>query len=325
MMNTNAIVKHEPMNLDDITRTAKLLAMSGYFEAKGNSDTAIAQIATKILAGAELGYGPFAAVNGLHIIQGKPTISANLMAAAVKGHQKYDYRVRQMDDTSVSLEFFEGNKSLGTSTFTIEDARKAGTQNLQKFPRNMLFARAMSNGVRWFCPDVFSGNAVYTPEEFDVDANTEPVQTLRVVDTETGEIIECQPTTTNGDSRQAPEPTPQHRAARKPAVTPATQQAPQKAPQKAPSTGDELSKKFHQQITNVFNGKNLDDARHWYIEGFTSGACKSTGDLSPQTMTEMIDDLRKNTIAIRQEFITWQDAQVEAITVTVTDAEPLPA
>jgi len=198
---TNAIVKAEPMNLDDLQRTAKLLAMSGYFEAKGNSDTAIAQIATKILAGAELGYGPFAAVNGLHIIQGKPTISANLMAAAVKGHPNYDYRVRQLDDTGVSIEFFESGKSLGISTFTIEDARKAKTQNTDKFPRNMLFARAMSNGVRWFCPDVFSGNSVYTPEEFDVDANAEPVQTLRVVDPATGEITEQRPAT-NGDNQQ---------------------------------------------------------------------------------------------------------------------------
>jgi hypothetical protein len=185
----NAIVKHEQMNLDDLQRTAKLLALSGYFDAKGNGDQAIAQIATKILAGAELGYGPFAAVNGLHIIQGKPTISANLMAAAVKGHPKYDYRVRQMDDTAVIIEFFQGNQSLGSSAFTIEDARKAKTQNLDKFPRNMLFARAMSNGVRWFCPDVFSGNAVFTPEEIDGEVAAEPVQ-MRVVDTSTGEIVE---------------------------------------------------------------------------------------------------------------------------------------
>jgi hypothetical protein len=31
----------------------------------------------------------------------------------------------------------------------------------------MLFARAISNGVKWYTPDVFSG-PVYTPEEFDV-------------------------------------------------------------------------------------------------------------------------------------------------------------
>jgi hypothetical protein len=39
----------------------------------------------KVLAGRELGFGPFASVNGIHVIKGKPGIvSANLMAAAVK-------------------------------------------------------------------------------------------------------------------------------------------------------------------------------------------------------------------------------------------------
>lgn len=45
------------------------------------------------------------------------------------------------------------------------DAAKAGTQNMGKFPRNMLFARCISNGVKWFCPDIFLGAPVYTPEE----------------------------------------------------------------------------------------------------------------------------------------------------------------
>ncbi len=186
----NEIVKSEPMNLDDLQRTAKLLALSGYFDAKGDSAPAIAQLATKILAGQEMGYGPFASVNGIHVIQGRPTLSANLMAAAVKGHPKYDYRVRKMDDSAVSIEFFEGNQSLGTSTFTMEDARRAKTQNLDRFPRNMLFARAMSNGVRWFCPDVFNGNVVYTPEDFEIDGEMVHAQSVRVVDTETGEITD---------------------------------------------------------------------------------------------------------------------------------------
>ena len=37
----------------------------------------------------------------------------------------------------------------------------------------MLFARAMSNGVRWFTPDAFNGNAVYTPEELGADIDIE--------------------------------------------------------------------------------------------------------------------------------------------------------
>lgn len=169
-----------PTPVDEITQIARLLAASGYFDARGASEQAIAQLATKILAGREMGFGDFASVQGIHVIQGKPAMSANLMAAAVKSSPRYDYRVRQMDDSAVQIEFFErvnGKlESIGVSTFTAEDAKKAGTQNMSKFPRNMLFARAMSNGVRWYCPDVFFGSAVYTPEELDA-----------------GEVIEVEP------------------------------------------------------------------------------------------------------------------------------------
>lgn len=181
-------------SLDDLQRVARLLAASGYFEAKGSSEQAIAQLATKVLAGREMGFSPFASVNGIHIIQGKPTVSAQLMAAAVKGSAKYDYRIRQQDDAACRIEFFErtakGLDSLGVSVFTADDAKRAGTQNMAKFARNMLFARAMSNGVRWYCPDVFA-SGVYTPEEMGAAVNGEGeiVETTgRVVNGETGEI-----------------------------------------------------------------------------------------------------------------------------------------
>lgn len=165
-----------PDDLEVVQRTARLLAVSGFFDAKGDTAQAIAQVATKILAGRELAFGPFAAVNGIHIIQGRPAVGANLMAAAVKGSGRYDYRVRKLDDAEVAIEFFavapDGKReSLGVSTFTAKDAKAAGTKNMDKFPRNMLFARAMSNGVRWYCPDVFGGNAVYVPEELGAEVD----------------------------------------------------------------------------------------------------------------------------------------------------------
>lgn len=211
-MTTTALAR-AANNIDEIQRVAKLLAVSGYFDAKGNSEQAIAQIATKILAGREMGYGEFTSVQGIHVIQGKPAMSANLMAAAVKASARYDYRVRQMDDSAVKIEFFErvGGKleSLGVSTFTADDAKKAGTQNMAKFGRNMMFARAMSNGVRWYCPDVFFGNAVYTPEELgasvDGDGNVIDVD-YKMVDQSTGEVKpqvpKAPPTNGNGNGAQ---------------------------------------------------------------------------------------------------------------------------
>ena len=164
-------------DLAELTGIAKLLAASGYFDAKGTAEQAVAQLATKILAGREMGLGPFAAVQGIHVIQGRPALSANLIASAIKSSPKYDYRVKRLDPEACELEFFErvGGRlePLGVSTFTAADARAAGTQNMQKFARNMLFARAISNGARWYCPDLFAGSAVYVPEELGATVDGE--------------------------------------------------------------------------------------------------------------------------------------------------------
>lgn len=45
----------------------------------------------------------------------------------------------------------------------------------------MLFARALSNGVRWFCPDVFAGNVVYVPGELDGEIVTDEASDNGVV------------------------------------------------------------------------------------------------------------------------------------------------
>lgn len=152
---------------DEVERAAKAMAASGFF-----TDTkSISQAIVKIMAGQELGFGPFASMNGVYIIQGRPSFGANMMAAAVKASGRYNYRVIEMSDHRCEIAFFEQGQECGRSIFTIEDARKAGTKNLDKFPRNMLFARAMSNGVRWYCPDVTNGSAVYTPEELGAEVD----------------------------------------------------------------------------------------------------------------------------------------------------------
>lgn len=158
----NELVKIEQLPMAEIQTISKTFFESGLF-----ADTkSAAQAMVRILAGQEIGIPPFAAMSGIHIIQGKPTIGAGIIASRVKGSGKYDYTVVKMDEKICSLDFTQNGKVIGNSTFTLDDAKKAGTKNLDKFPKNMLFARAISNGVKWFCPDVFSG-PVYTPEEME--------------------------------------------------------------------------------------------------------------------------------------------------------------
>lgn len=157
-------------------RLADAFAKSGFF--KDTRD--VAQAIVKIQAGKELGFGPMASMQGIHVISGKVALSANILGAAVKRSGKYDYRVREMSDAAVEIEFFQYGESIGVSRFTMDDAKKAGVlgnQTWQKFARNMLFARALSNGAKWFCPDAFGG-PLYTPEELgaEVDEDGDPLR-----------------------------------------------------------------------------------------------------------------------------------------------------
>jgi hypothetical protein len=173
---TTALTPRAPVmalgTLEDPERLGRLLATSGYFSDARDA----AQAVVKVLAGAELGFGPIASMTGVYIVKGRVTLSANLMAAAVKRSGRYDYRVAEHSATRAAIEFYDGAKQIGTSEFTMEDATRAGLaggENWRKYPANMLFARAMSNGAKWFCPDVFSGSPVYTPDELGADVDAE--------------------------------------------------------------------------------------------------------------------------------------------------------
>lgn len=179
-------------NYDEVERIAKAMAGSGFFSDARQANQAV----VKILAGREMGFGAFASMVGIKIIKEKPTLSANLMAAAIKKSGRYQYKVTENSEKNCTIDFFEliGGKweKAGTSAFTFEDARRAGTQNLDKFPRNMLFARALSNGARWYCPDVLNGAPVYTPEELGAEVD-EDGDIIDVVDAEIPPVEEDKP------------------------------------------------------------------------------------------------------------------------------------
>lgn len=166
---------------NDLVPIGAVFAESGYFlDAKDQAKALV-----KIMAGRSLGLSEVASMTGINIIKGKLSLESVTMAAILKGRGKYDYRIREHSNTQCKIEFFEGpardGDSLGISEFSLEDAKTAGlferNPNYKKYPRNMLFARAMSNGIKWFCPDTF-GCSAYTPGEMDAGAD------------EDGEIIE---------------------------------------------------------------------------------------------------------------------------------------
>ena len=90
-----------------------------------------------------------------------------------------DYRGCRVDERALLDRLLpHGERLEPTVTFTDDDARRAGLDQPRadgspsshtKFPRNMKFARAMSNGVGLHRPDLTAGTPVYTPDELDVE------------------------------------------------------------------------------------------------------------------------------------------------------------
>ncbi len=205
-------------NVGDLERIAELFTKSGYFKDSAQ----LHQASVKILAGLEMGLGAFEAMNGIHIIHGRPVISATTLAAKVKASAKYDYEVLVQSSELCKVLFYEKEDrqeikalktkaalgemeaeeyfrraeiiGLGISSFSAADAKRAGTQNMGKYPQNMLFHRAMSNGVKFFCPDVFNVG-VYVEGEL-TDSN----ETSNRSDTDDNGIIDVTPTTSSFSS-----------------------------------------------------------------------------------------------------------------------------
>jgi hypothetical protein len=170
---------YQPYTLDEIMRVSEMFARSGYFKEARTAS----QVFSKIVAGQELGVGPMTAMSMIHIVGGKATMDATLVGAQIKKSIRYDYRIKQSDEQICTLEFFERGKSVGESSFDMNDAKRAGLASREiwkSYPKDMLRSRAMTRGARMFCPDVFNG-AIYTPEEIGAEVELDESGTMTVV------------------------------------------------------------------------------------------------------------------------------------------------
>lgn len=162
-------MSNEIASIKQMSDMAQVFVESGMFKDVKSQAVAV----VKIQAGQEMGLEPFAAMQGIDIIQGKAVPNSSLQASLIKGSGKYNYKITKHTETVCMLQFYEkwdGKwESVGESSFSIEEATKAGLTHKdtwKKHPKNMLFARALSNGCKWFCADVFSG-ATYNESDID--------------------------------------------------------------------------------------------------------------------------------------------------------------
>lgn len=163
--------------INSLWRIAKPLAMSGMFKDVREAEHAFA----KMIIGRDLGLTPAQSLQGLYIVDGGIMVAYPMLGQFVRARPGYDYAVVEHDTERCVIEFVVDGVTRGVSTYTIEDAKQAGLVraggNWTKAPRNMLFARAMSNGVKWYVPEVLGGIPIYVEGELEsskaVDGATE--------------------------------------------------------------------------------------------------------------------------------------------------------
>lgn len=150
------------------------------------------------------GLHPMQAVRRFHIIDGKPSMRADAMLAEF---QRQGGKVAWGERTDLAVEGTFSHPSGGSVTirWDMDQARRAGLagkNTWKSYPRQMMTARVISEGVRTVLPGVVVG--IYTPEEvrdFDAPAPA-PVRAIEPPP------APPEPTTIDVSPPPAPEPPP---------------------------------------------------------------------------------------------------------------------
>jgi hypothetical protein len=152
---------------------AEILIKSGLLPASIKTPEQAMAIAIK---GVEVGLPMMQSFSHINVIGGKPAISAEGMNFLIRKNcptAKLDVLERTTEKCRIRAS--RPNCEPTEFEFSMDDAKRAellANKSWQKYPRNMLFARCLSDVARTMFPDCIGGIS-YTPEELGatVDAD----------------------------------------------------------------------------------------------------------------------------------------------------------
>lgn len=149
------------INTNDLIAISKRVAQSGLLGSRDEN-----QIFTLMMLAYKDGTNPVQASMDYHIINGKPALSSQ---ATLTRFQKAGGKIKYIKrtDTECTIEFNHESAGSLTLTWTMETAKQAGLniqkQNWKQYPRQMLAARCIAEGVRALYPACLDG--LYLVEE----------------------------------------------------------------------------------------------------------------------------------------------------------------
>lgn len=179
-------MSNELIPYQDIEKMAAVTAKSGLFGIKTPEQAA----ALMLIAQAE-GLHPAIAARDYHIINGRPSLKADAMLArfqAAGGKVEF----QEYSDKRVAAIFSHPQGGSLKIDWTIERAKQAGLGGKdiwRQYPRQMLRARVISEGIRTIFPGCIG--SFYTPEEVQ-DFDIKPAKDITpgpVIETSAVEIL----------------------------------------------------------------------------------------------------------------------------------------
>lgn len=293
--------------------------------------------AAAILTARELGLPPMQGLAAIHVINGRPGISAEMMRALIlsAGH---DLVVSQATEVKCVL---RGRRAGGEGwtevAYTMAEAQRAGdikkNPSYTARPMEMLLARATTRLARMAFPDVIHGLA--SVEELEVDGGDTPPSP--------GTVAPVAPSTTETVTRRRgtrgkvvpAEPAPEQ--TKRPPAAPSTTAAPDDAvidavvvgeapepPGDTPSSTPDVPMSGSQRATIMQHFQRIGlrpderDARlHWMAVMLGLDSIDTTSDLTRRQATEVIARLGQwRDVAAMEEALTsdLHDAPVQDMT-----------
>lgn len=170
-MNNLTKVREEKELLDYFKTLCREAMRSGQYGALNE-----ASMLNLMLTAKDLGISPMKALNGgFYVLNGKICMSTAMMADRIRKEGHSIKILEWTDEKCVIIGKRRDNEDSIKFEFTMQDAARAGLVNSptwKKYPKQMLYNRAMATLARTLFPDVV-GNAYSEDEKYDI-TNTPP-------------------------------------------------------------------------------------------------------------------------------------------------------
>jgi len=167
---SHALVPFEPSDLGQAMALARELASSALIASALRQRPQ--DVLVMVLTGRDLGLTPMQALRGIDIVEGKPRLSADLVAALVLRAPQCEYlEPVACDATRATYAAKRRGRPEQRLTYTIEEAQLAGlldrgpASNWRRNPARMLDARCKYIIAKKLFPDVLFG--VFDPDDVD--------------------------------------------------------------------------------------------------------------------------------------------------------------